>query len=74
MSWLIYDPVKKLLEKQKPEWEYVFENEMMKINTNDNLVDHEIIHGIQNLGFRVYEIGYLDNFGIIFSVVEEILE
>ena len=74
MSWSIYEPVKKLLDEQKPEWDYVFENEMLKVNTNDNLVDHEIIHEIQNLGFRIYEIGYLERFGIIFSVVEEVLE
>ena len=52
----------------------VFENEMLKINTNDNFVDHEILHEIRNLGFRVGEIGYLEKFGIIFSVVEENLE
>ena len=70
MSGLIYEPVRKLLAGQKPEWNYVFENEMLKINTNNNFVDHEI----RNLGFRVGEIGYLEKFGIIFSVVEENLE
>ena len=74
MSGLIYESVRKLLAEQKPGWDYVFENEMLKINTNDNIVDHEILHEIQNLGFRVVEIGYLEKFGIIFSVIEENLE
>ena len=47
---------------------------MLKININDNFVDHEILHEIRNLGFRVGKIGYLEKFGIIFSVVEENLE
>jgi hypothetical protein len=47
---------------------------MLKINTNDNFVDHEILHEIQNLGFKVDEIGYLEKFGIIFSVIEENLD
>lgn len=74
MSWLIYEPVRRLLDEQKPKWDYVFENEMLKINTNDNFVDHEILHEIRSRGFMVNEIGYLDKLGIIFSVVEEILE
>jgi len=74
VSGLIYESVRKLLTEQKPGWDYVFENEMLKINTNDNFVDHEILHEIQNLGFRVGEIGYLEKFGIIFSVIEENLE
>ena len=66
MSGLIYDSVRKLLAEQKPGWDYVFENEMPKINTNDNFVDHKILHVIRNLGFRVGEIGYLEKFGIFF--------
>ena len=71
MSRLIYESVRKLLAEQKPGWDYVFENEMLKININDNFVDHEILHQIQNLDFRVGEIRYLEKFGIIFSVIEE---
>jgi hypothetical protein len=56
VSGLIYESVRKLLTEQKPGWDYVFENEMLKINTNDNFVDHEILHEIRNLGFRVGEI------------------
>jgi len=56
VSGLIYESIRKLLVEQKPGWDYVFENEMLKINTNDNFVDLEILHVIQNLGFKVGEI------------------
>jgi len=67
VSGLIYESVRKLLAEQKPGWDYVLDNEMAKINTNDNFVDHKILHVIRNLGFRVGEIGYLEKFGIFFS-------
>ena len=73
MNELIYEPVRQMLAKQRPGWSHVFENMMLKINTNDNFVDHEIIQEIRNLGFRIDEIGYMKQFGIIFSVVEESL-
>ena len=73
LTELIYEPVRKLVEEKRPLWSYVFENKMLKINTHTNHVDDEILQEIKNLGFRVNEIGYLEKFGIIFSVVEESL-
>ena len=73
MTELIYEPVRKLVAEKRPLWNYVFENEMLKINTNTNHVDNEFLKEIKNLGFRVYEIGYLEKFGVIFFVVEESL-
>ena len=61
------------MAEKRPLWNYVFENEMLKINTNTNHVDNEFLKEIKNLGFRVYEIGYLEKFGVIFFVVEESL-
>ena len=61
------------MEEKRPLWNYVFENGMLKINTNTNHVDSEILQEIKNLGFRIYEIGYLERLGMIFSVVEESL-
>ncbi len=60
-----------MLTEQRPGWSYVFEDKMLKINTNDNFVDHEILRQIQDMGFLVNEIGYMEEFGIIFSVVEK---
>ena len=71
MDELIYEPVRVMLTEQRPKWSYVFEDKMLKINTNDNFVDHEILRYIQDMGFWVNEIGYMDKFGIIFSVVEK---
>ncbi len=48
-----------------------FENQTMKIITKETHLDNEILQKIRNLGFRVYEISYFDEFGIAFSVVEE---
>jgi len=59
--------------KKRPGWSYIFEDKMLKINTNDNFVDPEIIQEIRSLGFRIDEIGHLKQFGIIFSIVEESL-
>lgn len=61
------------MAEQRPLWNYVFENGMLKVNTNTNHVDNEILKEIKNLGFRVYDIGYLEKFGVIFSIVEESL-
>ena len=74
MNELIYEPVRRMLEEKRSGWSYVFENNLLKINTNDNFVDPEIIREIRNLGFRIDEIGYLKQFGIIFLIVEGSLE
>ena len=74
MKELIYEQIRTLLSEKRPAWNYVFENDTMKINTNDNFVDSEILHNIQDLGFRIIEIGYLEKLGIIFSIVEESLD
>ena len=73
LTEIIYEPVRKLVAEKRPLWNYVFENGMLKINTNTNHVDREILKEIKDLGFRVYEIGYLEKFGVIFSVVDESL-
>lgn len=39
MNEIIYEPVRRMLSEQRPDWSYVFENNMLKINTNDNFVD-----------------------------------
>ena len=72
MSRLIYESVRKLLAEQKSGWYYVFENEMLKININDNFVDHEILHQIQNLDFRVGETGYLEKLAFFFQSLKKI--
>jgi len=46
MNELIYEPVRRMLEEKRPGWSYVFENKMLKNNTNDNFVDPEIIRKI----------------------------
>ncbi|MDH5569282.1 MAG: hypothetical protein OEX98_05785 [Nitrosopumilus sp.] len=33
-------------KKKRPGWRYVFEDKMLKTNTNDNFVDPEIIRKI----------------------------
>ena len=62
------------MSEKRPAWNYVFENDTMKINTNDNFVDPEILHNIQDMGFRIIKIEYLEKLGIIFSIVEESLD
>ena len=42
----------------------------MKVRTNGTTVDHEIIQQIQQLEFMIDEIMYLEEWGIVFSVVE----
>ena len=74
MTELIYQPVKQLVDEKRPLWEYVFESGALKINTNTNYVDNEILLEIKNLGFRVSEIGYLEKLGVIFSVMEMSLD
>ena len=74
MKELIYEEIRILLSEKRPTWNYVFENDAMKINTNDNFVDSEILHNIQDMGFQIIEIGYLEKLGIIFSIVEESLD
>ena len=74
MKELIYEQIRTLLSEKRSTWNYVFENDTMKINTNDNFVDSEILHDIQDMGFQIIEIGYLEKLGIIFSIVEESLD
>jgi len=43
----------------------------MKIITNNIHVSNQIFQGIQVLGFKIDEIFYFDESGIVFSIVEE---
>ena len=71
MKELIYEHLRKILCESKPKWNITFENQTMKIITKEVHLDNEILQKIRNLGFRVYEISYFDEFGIVFLVVEE---
>ena len=74
MKELIYEQIRTLLSEKRPAWNYVFENDTMKINTNNNFVDSEILHNIQDMGFRIIEIGYLEKLDILFSIVDGSLD
>ena len=73
MKELIYEPLRKILCESKPKWNITFENQTMKIITKEAHLDNQTLQKIQNLGFKVYEINYFDEFGIVFSVAEESL-
>lgn len=71
MKEILYEPVMRLISEQRPGWKFTFENEILKVRTDGTMVDHEILQQIQNLGFRIDEILYLEEWGIIFSILEE---
>ncbi len=71
MKEIIYEPIREMLSEHRPEWQHVFENEIMRIKTNSIMVDQEIIKQIYELGFIIDEIIYLEARGIVFSIVEK---
>ena len=71
MKEIIYDPVRKILSEQRPGWKYTFENALMKVRSDGFIVEHDILQQIQDMGFKIYEISYLEESGIVFSVIEE---
>ena len=73
MKELIYKPLRKILCESKPKWGITFENQTMKIITKETHLDNQILQKIRNLGFKVYEISYFDEFGSVFSSRRESL-
>ena len=58
----------------RPRWEFSFEGDLMKIKTNNDVVENEMLEKIQNSGYKIFEIKHHDSEGIFFSIIEKSLD
>ena len=74
MKELIYEPIRKIIQEDKPNWNFSFDGDLMNITTKDAKVDNDTLEKMQNSGFKIYEIQHHNNKGIFFSIIEKSLD